>query len=381
MNTNISPLIIFKSGHHVDMNGRTIDFSKEDLQATALAYNTSIHEAPLVVGHPEHNHPAYGWVSSISTDGNVLRAVPSQMDPAFIDLIQNGRFKKISASFYSPDSPLNPKPGVYYLRHVGFLGAQPPAIKGMPDPSFSEKDQEGIVTIQFCEPLGATMPFNQKEGQINKDLWNNFREWLVEKFDPETAEKVIPSSSIDALAVTFAESEISSGSPAIGDREREDIEKGLEDLKAKEIAFAEKQAEGERTLKIKLSAIRRKELEAQVDPLIKDGKILPTEKECLVSFLEKQEEHDVIVFGESQQTIPTKDFLLSLLEKISPRVDFSERVLPVKPDVSHRNSPSPPGYHAESGRIALHSRAMEISKAKSISYQDALKLAIKEDSK
>ena len=72
-------------------------------------------------------------------------------------MVRAGRFKKVSASFYTPDSPHNPVPGVYYLRHVGFLGAQPPAVKGLaPVPvNFAEGDtEEGCVSFDFAESPG-----------------------------------------------------------------------------------------------------------------------------------------------------------------------------------------------------------------------------------
>ena len=66
------------------------------------------------------------------------------MDAAFAETVAAGRFKKIFASFYSPDAPANPVPGVYYLRHVGFLGAQPPAVTGLRSPEFAD-NEAGVV--------------------------------------------------------------------------------------------------------------------------------------------------------------------------------------------------------------------------------------------
>ena len=52
-------------------------------------------------------------------------------DPALTSLVQAGRFKKLSASFWPPTHPENPVPGVWSLRHVGFLGAAVPAVLGL----------------------------------------------------------------------------------------------------------------------------------------------------------------------------------------------------------------------------------------------------------
>ena len=135
---------IFKAGTHTDMHGTKLPFTQSDLAACVKAYDPSVHEAPLVIGHPKTEDPAWGWVKSLSLNGGDLLAEPDQLDPQFAELVGNGRFKKVSASFYLPDSPNNPKPGTLYLRHVGFLGAQPPSIKGLKQVSFGEKE-EGVV--------------------------------------------------------------------------------------------------------------------------------------------------------------------------------------------------------------------------------------------
>ena len=66
----------------------------------------------------------------LSLNGGDLLAEPDQLDPQFAELVGNGRFKKVSASFYLPDSPNNPKPGTLYLRHVGFLGRSHLPLRG-----------------------------------------------------------------------------------------------------------------------------------------------------------------------------------------------------------------------------------------------------------
>ncbi len=137
MSETLKTIAIFRTGTHTAMNGETLDFTATDLAAMVAAYDVGRHEAPLVVGHPATNAPAYGWVKNVLLDGEVLYAEIHQVDPGFAEMVNAGRFKKISASFYIPESPNNPHPGVYSLRHVGFLGAQPPAIKGLPDAVFN----------------------------------------------------------------------------------------------------------------------------------------------------------------------------------------------------------------------------------------------------
>lgn len=132
------PLEIFRAGMHVSNAGARIDFTVSDIHAIAESYAPTKHEAPLVVGHPENDKPAYGWVKKLEAtpDGRLLMW-SQQVNGEFAALVRAGQFKKRSASFYAPQDPSNPTPGYWYLRHVGWLGAMPPAIKGLRDAQFS----------------------------------------------------------------------------------------------------------------------------------------------------------------------------------------------------------------------------------------------------
>lgn len=144
---------LFVPGQHTSMAGDDLRFGEADLQAAAAAYDPAKHEAPLVIGHPKQDAPAYGWVQSLQFADDGLTAIPHQINPDFAELHESGAFKKVSASFYHPNAKANPVPGVYYLRHIGFLGAQPPAIKGLRDPQFSENESaDDFITIEFSEP-------------------------------------------------------------------------------------------------------------------------------------------------------------------------------------------------------------------------------------
>lgn len=170
------------------MSGEAIAFSTSDLDAMCASYDPKVHEAPIVIGHPKDNAPAYGWVKGLARKGDVLEATADQVDPSFAESVKAGRYKKVSASFYKPDSPSNPKPGTYYLRHVGFLGAQPPAVKGLRDASFAG-DADAFVTIELSEPPAT--------------FFSNLRAWLEKKFGKEAADEVFGAT--DAGAKTEGE--------------------------------------------------------------------------------------------------------------------------------------------------------------------------------
>lgn len=140
------PIEIFRAGTHVDSAGNTRTFTPQDVQGMAAVYDPARHEAPLTLGHPDADRPAYGWVKSLTAtkDGRLLMMV-DRVDPAFADGVRASRYKKRSASFYPPMAPNSPVPGNWYLRHVGWLGAQPPAVQGLADVNFGTSGDDGAV--------------------------------------------------------------------------------------------------------------------------------------------------------------------------------------------------------------------------------------------
>ncbi|MEE3690670.1 peptidase [Glaesserella parasuis] len=160
---------IFKAGKRKDASGTEVNITTEDLQNVVQAYDVNTFEAPAVIGHPEHNAPAYAWVKSLHLENDVLMAEFYQVDPEFSEMVQKGRFKKISASFYLPDSENNPKKGALYLRHVGFLGAMAPAVKGLKSPSFADNEQ-GVIDFTVSKDFSEFEKLKAENERLKSQL-------------------------------------------------------------------------------------------------------------------------------------------------------------------------------------------------------------------
>ena len=128
---------IFRAGTHRGINGQEVTITPEDVQAVVDGFNPDTAPVPVVVGHPRHDAPAYAWAEAIYLEGETLKARLKEIDPAFAEILKAGRYKRISAAFFPPDSPANPTPGQYSLRHIGFLGAAAPAVKGLQPVEFT----------------------------------------------------------------------------------------------------------------------------------------------------------------------------------------------------------------------------------------------------
>src|SRR5690606_26321634 len=92
----------FRAGKHLDSQGRPVDFTEADLDAAIAGYDPALHRAPLVIGHPKGNGPAYGWVRSIGRNSKgEAAAVPEQLHNDFAEGVAAGTWYPRSASWYS----------------------------------------------------------------------------------------------------------------------------------------------------------------------------------------------------------------------------------------------------------------------------------------
>jgi len=187
----MSPIIALKPGRFLDSSGTRREFTAADLKATAEAYSPELHEAPVVIGHPKHDSPAYGWIKRIRFDGGELKLEPDQVNPDFAEMRRSGAFKKHSIALYAPSDPRNPKPGVWYPRHIGFLGAKPPAIKGLPEAQFADGDSP--VEIEFNELDTAGLV------ESLKSMFRGIRDLMLEQFGKEAADNALPDFEIESI--------------------------------------------------------------------------------------------------------------------------------------------------------------------------------------
>ena len=261
---------VFRAGKHTDSSGRTKEFSRADLDKTVAQYKPDEHEAPVVIGHPQDNGPAYGWVEGVKRDGGMLLAKFKQVEPAFEEMLAAGRFKKRSISLY-PDGS---------LRHVGFLGAQPPAIKGLKDFAFGQDDE--------C------------------------RNYEFEEVDMNELEKLKADLAAANTRADKAEKEASDF--------KEKADKAISDFADASAAAAESEAEW-----------KHKAIEGFVEQGIKDGKMLPSWKEDgLVGFMSALDESEqTYEFSEGKKEAPAAWFK-RFISSFSEHPLFKEMVKPGK---------------------------------------------------
>ncbi|MBI5325023.1 MAG: hypothetical protein HZB41_07110 [Ignavibacteriae bacterium] len=323
---------IFRTGSHADSSGRAETYSEDTLDRMSEIYNSRINEsnsneAPLVKGHPSTDEPAYGWIERIARRGQSLMAKLKDVAPELFNDVQLGMFRRVSAAFY-PD---------LMLRHVGLLGAVPPAVKGLRTVSFngaefSETEIESVTLNDFED---------EEENPLNPPL-------------KKVAETHLNPSDI----------------PPHEGKSNPEIEKLIKKLD-----------EENKKLKSAIEAmerdIRKKEFSEYVNSLIDNPEgslIKPSQQDSLMELLEFASELDNHKSDNSEFNEAD-----SLVHKVKEFVSGFEPVVQFREFAVRRNDvklKQEPDYHSKNvapERLNLHERAKEIqSENPNISYEEAV---------
>ncbi|HDS8137058.1 TPA: hypothetical protein QH681_003478 [Klebsiella pneumoniae subsp. pneumoniae] len=316
-------LAVFAPGTHTAMDGRTITFTPEDCIDLANSYDPSVSEAPFVIGHPSLTAPAYGWAERLEYRDGIVYAAPRQVNPAFAEAFNAGSYKKRSLSIYQPDSPGNPKPGHFYARHVGFLGAVPPGVKGLPDAQFAEASGDN-------GPLEFALPW---EADNLASLFQSIRDWVIQETTIEQADSIIPQWRIQSILDSATDERKSISPLAYAEETNVDPNKKTTstatDFAEREAALAAREAKlaaDEEVARTRQLEEKRTATVAFADGLVKGGSILPRQKTAIVEVLMNLSQ-EPLSFSEGETTISqSPEALLREILSTKPAVvNFSEK--------------------------------------------------------
>ena len=309
MQPKTTALEFFRLGSHVAQDGSSVTFGSADLDAIVASYDPAKHEAPIVVGHPTTNAPAFGWVKGLRRKGASLEA-DVDLAESFADAVKAKHYKKVSASFYKPTSPGNPTPGNYHLRHIGFLGATPPAVKGLREIAFA--DDAELVTVDLADSetaqafaVGDMVKARGKAGGTVTEARGAPCDFYLVTFGAEPA-AWFPA---DELELEQGVEETTSLSEA--DRTR------AADLTRREAELARRER-----------ALRMTEHVAFCESVVRDGRPLPGPRADVVGILEVLESAQAGEVTFSEPTAKPADVFRSMLKRLPKQVDFAERSAP-----------------------------------------------------
>lgn len=304
-----------KPGQFTDMHGNTVDLTPDLLSQLADSYDPALYAAPLVIGHPQVNAPAFGHLAKVSLDELGLWGEPINVDPFFAAAVRDARYPHRSLSFWPADHPGSPTPGRPYIRHLGVLGAVPPAIPGLRGADLAAPDA-GVPVLEFAA-FFVPLP-------------------LAEEFSMSDPDPVALAAQATALAEQAQA--LSAREQALADRE----------------AAAAKQADG----------LRRAAVIAFCDGLASEARIRPTDIPALAEIVLRLEQADPALCFAAADTpeapAPGAAWLRSWLSSLPPLVELSERATAARAQGTPRavNFSAPAGYTVDSANLAIHAQAL-----------------------
>jgi hypothetical protein len=327
---------ISKPGKVTSAEGVEVDITPQVLAEVAETYDASKFEAQLVIGHPRMEAPSFGGIRALSFGSAGLEAEADPTDDAK-DLVAKRHYKAVSASFYTPTAPNNPTPGKWHLRHVGLLGAVPPAVKGLRALSFAE-GEEGVLT--FGELPGYA-------GSVVAGMFRRIREFLISDKGQDVADKVLPDWELESLrsmsqradekndevsqggtpALSFAEPSNAATPSQTAPQENPSM-KTVEDLQA-ELAASQAETKRLQDAEIKRAAdVRHADHVSFADGLVAAAIWPAAAKDVLVATLDHlAEPAGVVSFGEGDAAKPLHLALQEQLKTLPPNVSFSEHAI------------------------------------------------------
>jgi hypothetical protein len=206
-------LDILPKGTHRSGNGHTLNATDKELDDLVASYDPASFQAPLIITHDTKGvadsalHAtefAYGVPSALKRVGDKVKAVFDNVAPEFRNWVKENKLTSVSPSFYLPNSPNNPTPGKLALRHIAALGATPPAIKALSGSlktafNFEESSGDGAIDFNF-EVDPDTLEFCGCGGEyIESNIFQRLRDWLIDEYSLETADKIIPAFELGIL--------------------------------------------------------------------------------------------------------------------------------------------------------------------------------------
>ena len=393
------------------MNGREVSFTADDLDAIADGYDPSVRRAPIVIGHPRHDAPAYGWVERVEEEGTRLYAVATDLAAPFVEWLEEEYYSERSASLWLPDqSPT----GDWYLRHVGFLGAAPPAIPGLEAHQFADSGDDGSHTVTVdlsrqahkphdsdsfsssdADPMpidfaAAAHPGDVMEAAIEKMATDDRpRSALVDDLaeamgiEPGTVNQILRGDITDV-----PEERLRAASAMLRGVSVDDLMAALPES-ATSTDMSADLARRERRLRARERRLEKREREARRDEaasfaasLTADGQLLPRHEQTVTEVLFQLEEAESTAVvdlsahgGDAEASLV--DALKAMLDDLGQTVEFAELA------AAGAETDDTPGAHvdfeapqgltvANTDRMRLHKRARAYQQKNGVSYDEAV---------
>lgn len=184
---------IFRAGDYGD-KGRYTD---ADLDKMVDNFNAE-DQVPIVLGHPQTDSPAWGWISEVKRAGGVLQGKIGELHSEFTKALAEKMFKNRSVRIAK--TATGPK-----LLHLGFLGAALPQVEGLKQTAQFTGDGDCVdYGFELSGPVSGQGD-NSKETAMTEEEIKKLQEDLQKAKDELAAEKAAREGDKAAAAKTAGE--------------------------------------------------------------------------------------------------------------------------------------------------------------------------------
>ena len=170
---------VCRTGTWRDSQGRTVPIDVGRLDRIVAAHGVA-DPAPVVVGHPEMDAPAFAWVDGLRRTGDRLQAKLRDIAAPFREAVEAGRYAGRSIALQGDT-----------LRHVGFLGGRAPAVPGLAPTQFAA---EAETVVALAEVTLAGSMERAAWGALARML-RGMRERIIASDGQEAADAAIPDTA------------------------------------------------------------------------------------------------------------------------------------------------------------------------------------------
>ena len=252
---------ICRAGTWRDMQGHDVCLDEERLDRI-VEMHAAADPAPIVIGHPEADAPAYAWIEGLRRVGDRLQAKLRDIAPSFREAVEAGRFSGRSIALQGDA-----------LRHVGFLGGRAPAVPGLVPTRFAAAPE---TVVAFIDDNEAEPPDDSRTDRPDSLLplgpgGDEDGDSLVSLSAPQgrrEAEDDGNGNGENCPVAPPAGDEEDSGRVVLAEREAS--------LAAREDALLAREAAA-------AADDRRRAAEAAVAPHVEAGRVLPAERPALIA--------------------------------------------------------------------------------------------------
>jgi len=339
----LKKIVALKKGTFTSKNGKTVVIDDKKLDdIVAATHNLEEEDFAITIGHPTGSAPAWGWINkkNVKREGDtlVLFAEEERLDKRFLKWLKEKLYKKVSLAFREDNS----------IHHLAFLGAMPPAVKGMPVTEFS--GMEDITEIELSEADIELAEFELSKWWIKilQSAIRNIKNFVIEQKNAEEANKIIPEHVIEELGnspyirrVNNDKSETTfSGSNNNLNIEEEHMEKTNEDLQKEIEQLTAKNSTLQNDLNSANTQLSEKDLSMKRDAYVSfcesdnaKNKIKPADQEGIIQLMGAAENTGIIEFSEGEgenkveHNINLLDVVKNLIKNQPDVVSLSEEAI------------------------------------------------------